>query len=181
MEIFLGKLGERRKVVGKARMDSSPNAESPHLPIIGWREWIAFPELDIPGVKAKIDTGARSSALHTHDYEVYDGDDGEKRVRFHLHPLRDRDDVELSCDAPVSDLREVKDSGGHAELRPFIVVNAQLGEFSWPIELSLTNREGMRFRMLLGRAAVKGHFLVDSSRSYLLGRILSKRYPAVPR
>ena len=157
-------------------MDLQPN-ETIKLPTIGWREWLSIPELGIPGVKAKIDTGARSSALHTHDYEVYDTDDGDQRVRFHLHPLRDRTDVELACDAPVTGMREVKDSGGHVEFRPFIRATAKLGEFEWPIEISLTNREGMRFRMLLGRTALKGHFLIDTGRSYLQGKSLAKRYP----
>ncbi len=151
--------------------------EATKLPTIGWREWLSFPDLGIPGVKAKIDTGARSSALHTHDYEIYESDNGEQRVRFHLHPLKDREDVELECDAPVTGMRVVKDSGGHAENRPFVTVVARLGEFEWPIELSLTNREGMRFRMLLGRTAVKGRFLIDTGRSYLLGRNLARRYP----
>ncbi len=151
-------------------MDSDPNDASGDLPLIGWREWLSFPELGIPGVKAKIDTGARSSALHTHDYEIYEEAGGLSRVRFHLHPLRDRDDIELACDAPVSGVREVKDSGGHVELRPFILVTARLGAVEWPIEISLTNRESMRFRMLLGRTAIRGRFTIDVGRSYLQGR-----------
>ncbi|MCB1232631.1 MAG: ATP-dependent zinc protease [Verrucomicrobiae bacterium] len=158
----------------------SHSPESPELPVIGWREWLSFPELGIPGVKAKIDTGARSSALHTHDYEVYATESGESRVRFHLHPLRDREDVELACDAPITGQREVKDSGGHVEMRPFITVLARLGEIEWPIDLSLTNREGMRFRMLLGRTALKRRFVIDTGRSYLRGKSLVKKYPPRP-
>ena len=109
----------------------SADNDSQNLPVIGWREWLSFPELGIPGLKAKIDTGARSSALHTHDYEIYEDPEGISRVRFHLHPLRGRADIELSCDAKVTGMREVKDSGGHIEHRPFITVAADLGGVVW--------------------------------------------------
>ncbi|MCB1063580.1 MAG: ATP-dependent zinc protease [Verrucomicrobiae bacterium] len=155
----------------------SADNDSQSLPVIGWREWLSFPELGIPGLKAKIDTGARSSALHTHDYEIYEDPEGISRVRFHLHPLRGRADIELSCDAKVTGMREVKDSGGHIEHRPFITVAADLGGVVWPIEISLTNRESMRFRMLLGRTAIRGNFLIDTGRSYLLGKSLARQYP----
>lgn len=144
--------------------------------VVGWREWIALPELGIPAIKVKIDTGARTSALHTHDYEIYNNDEGERRVRFHLHPLRRTQAIELSCDAAVVDEIEVKDSGGHAELRPFVMARAQLGEFSWEIRVSLTNRESMKFRMLLGRTALAGLFVVDSNASYLTGKSLEATY-----
>ncbi len=146
--------------------------------VIGWREWVSLPGLGIPGVKAKVDTGARTSALHTHDYEEF-GRDGLRWVRFHLHPLRNRDDVELECEAPVTGFREVKDSGGHAERRPFILATACLGPLSWDFEMSLTNRESMRFRMLLGRTALAGRFLVDTRASYLMGRGPARKYPPV--
>lgn len=151
------------------------------LPLIGWREWISLPGIGVAGVKAKVDTGARSSALHTHDYDVYQDRTGQVRVRFHLHPLRHRDDIELECDAPVSRQQEVKDSGGHVELRPFILTEARLGGCQWPVEISLTNRESMRFRMLLGRVAIRGRFLIDAGSSYLLGKSLARLYPAPAR
>ncbi len=160
---------------------ASIDSESSEIPVIGWREWLSFPELGIPGVKAKIDTGARSSALHTHDYEIYETGDGISRVRFHLHPLRGRSDIELECDAQVTGMREVKDSGGHVEHRPFITVTARLGPVEWPIDISLTNRESMRFRMLLGRTAMRNRFLIDTGKSYLLGRSLARQYPKRPR
>lgn len=147
------------------------------LPLIGWREWVALPDLGIAGVKAKIDTGARSSALHTHDYEIYETATGERRVRFHLHPLRTRSWLELECDAPVTGLREVKDSGGHVELRPFLTTTVTLGGIAWLVDLSLTNRESMRFRMLIGRAALRGRFHIDPARSYLLGKSLAGAHP----
>jgi len=145
------------------------------LPHIGWREWLSLPELGIPGIKAKIDTGARTSAIHTHDYEIYEAG-GETRVRFHLHPLRNRADIELECDSLVTAVREVKNSGGQVERRPFIQTTARMGDYEWPIELSLTNRERMRFRMLLGRTAVRMKFAVDPGRSCLASKRLSKVY-----
>ncbi|MCB1233519.1 MAG: ATP-dependent zinc protease [Verrucomicrobiae bacterium] len=159
-------------------MKSSGPADPP--PVVGWREWLSIPDLGILGIKAKIDTGARSSALHTHDYEVYEDADGEKRVRFHLHPVKRRPRVELSCDSPVSAVRTVKDSGGHVEERPFILARVCLGAFEWPVEVSLTNRESMRFRMLLGRTAIAGHFAVDPGRSYLQSRSLLRSYDSIP-
>ncbi len=151
-----------------------------NIKTIGWREWLAIPELGIKGIKAKVDTGARSSCLHTHDYEIYTCEDtGVERVRFHLHPLTRTEKIELTCDAEVTSTREVKDSGGHVELRPFITVTVQLGEIEWEVEFSLSNREGMKFRMLLGRTALKDRFLVDPTDCYLLGSDLSKAYRRV--
>ncbi|MFT5465403.1 MAG: hypothetical protein ACI8UO_000497 [Verrucomicrobiales bacterium] len=138
------------------------------LPIIGWREWLTLPDLGISRIKAKTDTGARSSALHTHDYRVFT-ENGIEMVRFHIHPLKKANSEELECILPVSGFREVKDSGGHSELRPFIKTTAKIGDIEWTIDVSLTNRERMKFRMLLGRAAISDHFIVDPSQSYLLG------------
>lgn len=143
--------------------------------VIGWREWLCLPELGVPGIKAKIDTGARSSSLHTHDYEEFQRD-GVDWVRFHLHPLRRRDSILLTCEAPIAEHKEVKDSGGHAERRPFIRSTVRLGHLEWSINLSLTNREGMKFRMLLGREALAGRFSVNPSASYLLGKSLAREY-----
>ena len=144
--------------------------------LIGWREWLALPDLGIPGIKAKIDTGARSSALHTHDYNVEQVGD-RSWVTFHLHPLVHRPDVELTCRAEVESFRQVKDSGGHIENRPFIRTNVMLAGIEWPVLLSLTNREGMKFRMLLGRTALAGRFAVDAGLSYVVSRSLSQVYP----
>ena len=156
-------------------MSSNIIAPYSDLSAIGWREWLSFPDLGIPGIKAKVDTGARSSALHTHDYDIFVRDDLEW-VRFHLHPIRNRGDIELTCEAQVVGYRDVKDSGGHQENRPFIRTMARLGKVEWELELSLTNREGMKFRMLLGRAAMAGRFAIDPQRSYLLGRKSSSLY-----
>lgn len=143
--------------------------------MIGWREWLALPELQIPAIKVKVDTGARTSALHTHEYHMIQRD-GREFVQFQLHPLRPSTEVLLTCEAEVIDYREVRDSGGHKERRPFIRTLAKIDRYCWPIEMSLTNREGMNFRMLLGRTAVSGQFLVDASASYLLGTDISEIY-----
>jgi len=146
------------------------------LVTIGWREWVALPDLQVPGIKAKVDTGARTSALHTAEYECFEDQDGQWQVRFQLHPIKNRSDCVIETQASVQAFREVKDSGGHVEKRPFIETQVQLGEFEWPIQISLTNREQMKFRMLLGRTAIKRRFAVDAGRSYRLGKDLSPRY-----
>ena len=140
------------------------------LDVIGWREWLSIPALGVPRIKANIDTGARSSCLHTGGLELYRGDSGDDRVRFTLHPLQRKPDYTVECDWPLVDQRQVKDSGGHAETRPFIRVPVSLGGHTWEIEFSLTNRDNMKFRMLLGRTAMKDRFLVNPGVSYQIGK-----------
>ena len=136
---------------------------------IGWREWTALPDLGVPAVKAKVDTGARTSALHAFRLRVIDRD-GEPWVRFEIHPSQRtaRDSVEACC--PVAAWRRVRSSNGEVENRPVISTTLQLGDQSWVAEVTLTNRDEMGFRMLLGRAAVRRRFLVDPGRSFLAGR-----------
>ena len=144
------------------------------LPLIGWREWLSLPDLGVEAIKAKVDSGARSSALHTHHYEMYETSEGHSRVHFVVHPFKGKPEVEIEGDAAVVDIAEVKDSGGHVERRPFIETRVRLGESEWPISISLTNRERMLFRMLLGRTAIRGRFLIDSGNSFLQSRQLRK-------
>ena len=144
--------------------------------IIGWREWLALPDLGIPAIKAKIDTGARTSALHTFSLEEFEAD-GRPMVRFRIHPLQKRKDIEIHCQAPLLERRRVKDSGGHLENRYVIETLAVLQNQIWKIHLTLTNRDSMIFRMLLGRTALEKRFIIDPGRSYTTGRSLAKTYP----
>lgn len=142
-------------------------------PVIGWREWVLLPEwLDMP-IKAKIDTGARTSSIHSFGTRHF-VDRGQPHVEFLLHPIQGEDSPEVRCVAPVKDERWVKSSNGEAEFRIVIETMARLGPIDWPIELTLADRDVMGFRMLLGREALRRRFLVDPARSYRL----SDRHPA---
>jgi len=136
---------------------------------IGWREWMVLPDLGIPAVKAKIDTGARTSALHAYFLEPFE-ENGKKKVRFRIHPLQRRGDIELTCVADVIDQRMVSDSGGHREMRYVIRTRIIVGNTEIDAEITLTDRDTMQFRMLLGRTALADRFLVDPDLSYLAGR-----------
>jgi hypothetical protein len=137
-------------------------------PTLGWREWLALPDLGINAIKAKIDTGARTSALHAYYVEPFSRG-GDAWVRFGMHPQQGSNDEAVHCEAQVLDRRPVTDSGGHREERYVIRTLLALGEHRVPAEVTLTDRENMRFRMLLGRTAMRGHFHVDPGRSYLQG------------
>ncbi len=135
---------------------------------LGWREWVSLPELGIDAIKAKVDSGARSSALHTFELESF-SEGGIAKVRFCIHPYQHDLSIVKRCTATLLDDRNVTDSGGHTELRPVILTTMILGGISKMIEITLTNRENMKFRMLLGRTAMVGDFTVDPQSSYLLG------------
>lgn len=139
------------------------------LSIIGWREWLAFPELGIDFIKTKVDTGARTSALHAFDIEPYK-QGGQDWVRFTLHSLQRNDQVEHSCHCPIQESRLVTNSGGAQEERFVITTSITLGNQTWPIEVTLTNRDEMGFRMLLGRTALRRRFLVNPAQSYCQGK-----------
>ena len=136
---------------------------------IGWREWIGIPGLGIESIKAKVDTGARTSALHAFAVKRYRRR-GVRRVRFSVHPLQNRVDIVVACDTEVVDERMVIDSGGHREKRIVILSAIRMGGIEWPIEMTLTRRDTMHFRMLLGRTALGGRFVVHPGKSYLLGK-----------
>ncbi|MDX1682763.1 MAG: RimK/LysX family protein [Phycisphaeraceae bacterium] len=138
----------------------------PVPPTIGWREWTALPELGIDRVKAKVDTGARSSSLHAIDVEIEEVGD-ESWVEFAVHPKQRSARETVRARARMIDRRWVKSSGGHRTLRPVIRTIFVVAGVSFEADLTLVSRDAMGFRMLLGREALRKRFLVDSSRSYL--------------
>lgn len=137
-----------------------------YLPVIGWREQVALPKLGISEIKAKIDTGARSSSLHAFHLEKFQRQE-KQMVRFQVHPYQRDSHRTVTAEAELFDWREVRNSGGYTQLRPVIQTIVELGGKEWLIELTLTNRDVMGFRMLLGRQAIRRRFLVDAGKSFL--------------
>ena len=161
---------------------SSASVQPPELEgngrrILGWREYIEIPELGIIGpnrIKAKIDSGARSCALHAINIRYFQKE-GASWIAFDVHP-RQRDNKSLvSCQAPLLEVRSVKDSGGKRTLRPVILTKVKLGDSVVPIELTLIARDSMGFRMLIGRQAIRGRYLIDPGSSFILSQ--KKRAP----
>lgn len=142
---------------------------NPANQIIGWRENVTLPKLNIPIIKAKIDTGARSSALHAFNIKELELN-GSKIIQFQVHPRQRDNRTTVTAEAELLEYRKIRNSGGIAQLRPVIKTQIKLGEQIWAIELSLTDRDVMGFRMLLGRQAVCNKFLVDPGKSFLQSR-----------
>jgi hypothetical protein len=137
--------------------------------LIGWREWVAFPEWGLDAVKAKVDTGARTSALHADDLEEFERD-GRRWARFVVHPWQRNDDDAKVVEAVLVDQRHVTSSSGAKSLRPVVRAAIDLAGSPHEIEVTLTRRDEMGFRMLLGRKAMAGRYLIDPSLSYVTGR-----------
>lgn len=135
--------------------------------LIGWREWADLPDFDVTGINAKIDTGAKSSAIHAFRIrETVIG--GVDHVEFYLHPLQRRKKPEVFCRAPIADRRVIRSSNGQEEERYVIETRLRLNGRVWKIDLTLTNRDAMGFRLLIGRDALRRKFLIDPGASYLL-------------
>ncbi|TYL48916.1 ATP-dependent zinc protease [Marinomonas sp. IMCC 4694] len=136
--------------------------------IIGSDEWCAFPSLNIPAIKARIDSGAKTSSMHAINIVRFTRDN-EHWVRFDVHPLQKNRKVTVHCEAALVDHRVIKSSSGDKENRPVIRVALSLGGITWDAEVTLTNRDSMGYRMLLGREAMNGRILIDPQGECLLG------------
>jgi hypothetical protein len=135
--------------------------------VVGWREFLSLPDLGIDTIKAKVDTGAKTSCLHAFQLEPFDKN-GEAWIRFWIHPKQKDVEEVITCEAKIIDERVVRDSGGHEEKRFVIQSTIELDKQRWSVELTLTNRENMAFRMLLGRTAMTNRIIVDPTQSFLV-------------
>lgn len=144
-------------------------ADTPDLPCVGWREWVALPALGVPAIKAKVDTGARSSSLHAFDVEEFLRK-GVKMLRFVVHPFQRDSKTSIECEAPLLEHRRVRSSSGHSVERPVILTTLEVRGVQFEVEITLARRDQMGFRMLLGREAVRRRFVIDPGNSYYGGR-----------
>ncbi len=151
-----------------SRSAPSQTDESQSGDVIGWREWVTLPDLGLEWTKAKIDTGARSSAIDATDLEIVEVD-GRSHARFVVHPWQASDADPVFNEVPIIDQRSVRSSNGQMEFRPVIRTSVILGAHHWTIDLTLTSRDGMGFRMLLGREALRRRVRIDPGHSYLMG------------
>jgi len=133
---------------------------------LGWKEWVSLPELHLSPLEAKVDTGAKTSCLHAFSLEPFHKD-GEQWIRFGMHPDRHSQEQEIFVEAKVSDRRVVSDSGGHKQLRWVIETPIVIAGETFPIEITLTGRDAMQYRMLLGRQAMRRRFVVDPAKAHL--------------
>lgn len=163
-----------------ARIERFDVAEKIKMPLelpllVGWQEWFTLPQLGVKAIKAKIDTGAKTSSLHAFNIEEFKKKH-QRWVRFDIHPIQNNDEFSIPCEARVIDQRAVTNSGGQSEVRYVIKTSLDLHhKIKWDIELTLTNRDSMAFRMLLGREAMQHRVNVDPAHSCLLGRLSTKR------
>lgn len=141
---------------------------------IGWREWVRLSEFGGVRLKAKVDSGARTSSLHAYNVEIITSR-GQDKVRFALYPNQGNKRDKQVVEAPLVDYRSVRSSSGHKETRPVILTTVKLFGEVWPVEITLTNRDIMGFRMLLGRQAVRNRFLIDVSQSFLAMKAKAKQ------
>ncbi|MCI5143641.1 MAG: alpha-L-glutamate ligase, partial [Candidatus Electrothrix sp. ATG1] len=142
--------------------------------IIGSEEWCAFPDMAIPALKARIDSGAKTSSIHAFNIQPFRRH-GRSWVSFEVHPIQNNRRIVIRCEKPVTDRRAVKSSSGLTETRYVVSASMQLGPDSWEIELTLANRDSMGYRMLLGREAMGNRLIIDPSESFCLGKISSNR------
>jgi hypothetical protein len=142
--------------------------------VLGWREWVGLPTLGVPFIKAKLDTGARTSAIHAYDIEPFERD-GVTWLRFVLHPDQRSTRLSVPCEAPMLDRRAVRSSDGALSDRYAILTPLSVAGFNWNIELTLAGRDDMGFRMLLGREALRGRVLVDPGAAYAAGKRRRKK------
>ena len=147
---------------------------------LGWREWMKFPDLGVLAVKAKVDTGARSSSLHAEDIEISTVR-GKRFVLFTVCPLQRSREQSVRCRALLLEERWVKSSNGSRELRPVIRTPVEWATRRWEVDLTLTSRDLMGFRMLLGREAMRKRFVVDPGRSFVGGKLSPKGKRLVPK
>jgi len=146
--------------------------------VFGWLEWASLPELHIPALQVKVDTGAKTSALHADEIEEFEKA-GQPWVRFVTRPVTRRPKIHVACEAPLFAKREVISSNGVAEERCVILTRTEIGRHSWLAELTLTKRDTMRYRMLLGRRAMAGHALVDPSAKFVQKKLTYSVYSAL--
>jgi ribosomal protein S6--L-glutamate ligase len=142
--------------------------------IIGNQEWCAFPELGIPAIKARIDSGAKTSSIHAFNITTYVKDNIDW-VSFEVHPVQRNDEILIRCECPIVDKRDVKSSSGTSETRYVISTPIRLGDSVWNAELTLSDRDAMGYRMLLGREAMNGRLVIDPSMKCVLGKLSAKK------
>ncbi len=138
--------------------------------LVGWHEWCQLPKLHLPAIKAKVDTGAKTSALHAFNIKPFRRK-GVLYVRFHIHPIQSNNDVTVESVCRVVDQRRITSSNGHNENRYVIITPITMGGMSWEIELTLSNRDPLKFRMLLGREALRKQVIIDPGHALCQGKI----------